>query len=114
MAWSLPVHVDWGPRVEGILTEDSQSRWKSTLRYALMPSTAPGRVIPRRSRAKRTTYGMVAVIHTTWESNASPGSTSHPLAGWPRLTLVGGLWLGTHHPKHSQDARSARLPAVDC
>ena len=77
-----------GPRAEGALTEASQSRWKSTLRYALMPSTAPGRVMPRRSSAKRTTYGMVAVIHTTWGEHASPDRTSRCGQGWAQGPLM--------------------------
>lgn len=55
LAPRLPARGDRGPRAAGILTDASRSRWKSTLRYALMPSTAPGRVMPRRSRANSTT-----------------------------------------------------------
>lgn len=99
-AWSLPCAWAGGPRAEGVLTEDSQSRRKSTLRYALMPSMAPGRVTPRRSRANRTTYGMVAVTHTTWESTA-------PSSGLG-VTPVGGLVLGSPSPRTPAGAGSAR------
>lgn len=91
-AWDVEPHDPrgLGPRAEGALTEASQSRRKSTLRYALMPSTAPGRVTPRRSSAKRTTYGMVAVIHTTWGEHSVTRPHRHRLA-----------WLGTESPSWS-------------
>ena len=110
----LPVPED-GPRAEGALTEASQSRWKSTLRYALMPSTAPGRVMPRRSSAKRTTYGMVAVIHTTWGEHALPDRTSHCGQGWAQghpdgLCSDRGPWIGKPSVPNSPRMSARQMP----
>lgn len=112
-ARSLLARAHSGATSEAVLTEDSQSRWKSTLRYARMPSTAPGRVSPRRSRAKRTAYGMVAVIHTTWESRVPPGVTGHPPAG--RAQRLRGWWPPDGKPivpnSHRMPAQQS-LPAA--
>ena len=129
-AWDVEPHEPpgsphgLGPRAEGMLTEASQSRWKSTLRYALMPSTAPGSVTPRRSSAKRTTYGMVAVTHTTWGEHSVTGPHRPPagVAGH-RVTLMacaqrGGPRIGkpglpnSHRTPAQQTPPGARLSSA--
>lgn len=80
-----------------------------------MPSTAPGRVMPRRSNAKRTTYGMVAVIHTTWGEHTLSNRTSHCGQGWAQGTLLAcaqteGLGLVSPLSEQSQDVSSANAP----
>lgn len=108
-----------GPRAEGALTEASQSRWKSTLRYALMPSTAPGRVTPRRSSAKRTTYGMVAVIHTTWGAHSvtrphRPPATLMVCAqrGGPQTGKPGAQTVTGHQLKKCLLERDCPVPSI--